>query len=416
MADAFLPDPQGLQAGINYLVHPPAAVATFEDLPLTIPEHGIGPEAAMALLAPVELLGPGDLSDPLAASRMASPTPWITWTAAQWAAARSENLLDQDTLPQAAIVQDRIMGWLAPIWGMNAGHFLPGGTLATLTALWAARDSAGATRVVTSESSNPSIAKIARLLAMPIVALPSDENEVLDVDALVDFARSDRHSMPRSAVVLNAGTYSTGAVDPLRTAQKALSRLGVQPAWWHVDAAWAGALMMSRNHAAILDGIKTADSVTVSLHKLLFQPSESAIVMFRDPARANSALEFAGPGQTSQIGLLGSRSDRSLSVALSLLAYGRVGLAMCIDQALESLIELSEALRARADVEVFATPATGVLLWKPLNREVWEVAVRLGPVAASTVYAAGSQWIRQVAANPMLDVEAMLAHIDLALS
>lgn len=414
-AGVFAADADLLRAGVELLVYPPAGAAV-DELPETLPELGIGPQAAMTTLAPIALGGPGELSGPLAASRMASPTPCITWTGAQWTAARSENLLDGDMLAAATAFQERVMTWLTPIWGMRSGHFVPGGTIANLTALWAARDSAGVSRIVASESSNPSIAKVARLLRMNLVTLPSDERERLDVDALVDFARRDRDGMRHTAVVLNAGTYSTGGVDPLRTAQRAVSALGIETAWWHVDAAWAGALMLSSRHANLLEGIKTADSVTVSLHKLLFQPAESAIVMFRDPGRAHAALEFAGPGETSQIGLQGSRSDRSLNMALPLLAYGRAGLAAWIDQALEALIQLSESLRARADVEVFATPTTGVLLWRPLNADIWDIRSRLGPVAASAAYAGGHYWIRHVAANPLLDVQLMLAHVDAVLT
>ena len=52
-------------------------------------------------------------------------------------------------------------------------------------------------------------------------------------------------------------------------------------AWIHVDAAWAGPLVLSEQHKGRLAGIERADSVAVSAHKWLFQPKEAGLVFFR---------------------------------------------------------------------------------------------------------------------------------------
>ena len=83
---------------------------------------------------------------------------------------------------------------------------------------------------------------------------------------------------------------------------KGLAHLGLSPAWWHVDASWAGPLAFSSRYRGLLKGIDDADSVTVSTHKLMFQPTESALVLFRNAVRSDAVLEFAGPDNTTQIG------------------------------------------------------------------------------------------------------------------
>ena len=66
--------------------------------------------------------------------------------------------------------------------------------------------------------------------------IPTNESTSI----LIDFARRDPDGMSRTVVVLTAGTQNTGAIDPLKDAMKGLAHLGLSPAWWHVDASWAG--------------------------------------------------------------------------------------------------------------------------------------------------------------------------------
>jgi glutamate/tyrosine decarboxylase-like PLP-dependent enzyme len=70
-------------------------------------------------------------------------------------AAVNQNLLHPDTGPVARLLEPLVVGWLAPVFGMGGGHLVPGSTLANLTALWAARDLAGARTVVTSTAGAP---------------------------------------------------------------------------------------------------------------------------------------------------------------------------------------------------------------------------------------------------------------------
>ena len=158
-------------------------------------------------------------------------------------------------------------------------YMTPGSTLANLTALWAARDATGARRVVTSAAAHLSIGKAAKILGLALETVPADQAQ-----------RMDRAKLPQdlsdAILVLTAGTTSAGAIDPLSFRRHA--------AWTHIDAAWAGPLVFSQSHAARLAGMEHADSVAVSAHKWLFQPKESALVLFRNEKRAHEAVSFGG--------------------------------------------------------------------------------------------------------------------------
>ncbi|UUT36655.1 pyridoxal phosphate-dependent decarboxylase family protein [Microbacterium elymi] len=207
-------------------------------------------------------------------AHMDPPTPWMSWAAAQWAAAMNQNLLHPDSAPAARRLERLAVDWLAPAFGMDGGHLVPGSTVANLTALWAARDLTGARRVIASSASHLSVAKAAHILGLEYVAVPVDAGERMRVGLLPG-------DLGDAIVVLTAGTTIAGAVDPLDAASGA--------AWRHVDAAWAGPLRLS-SHADVLDGIDRADSVAVSAHKWLYQPKESALVLFADAARAHDAI------------------------------------------------------------------------------------------------------------------------------
>ena len=409
---AFTADVQALAHAVGLAIDPPVTdPLALDALPESMPQEGIGPDAAIDLVAQIALPESSSLRDPLAASRMATPTPWLTWAAAVWAAARSENLLHKADTPQVNALQDRVVDWLAPLWGMETGHLVPGGTIANLTALWAARDGAGATTIVTSEAASVSVKKISRVLGMPLILIDSDPDERINLDALIDFARRDPDGMSRTVVVLTAGTQNTGAIDPLKDAMKGLAHLGLSPAWWHVDASWAGPLAFSSRYRGLLKGIDDADSVTVSTHKLMFQPTESALVLFRNAVRSDAVLEFAGPDNTTQIGLLGSRSDRSLAIALLLLAYGQDGLASWLETGIGNMMTVAEALHGRDDVEVFNSPTSGVLLWRPLLKDTDDVLAQLGATVAGLGLADGRHWVRQVGSNPIMDVDELIERI-----
>ena len=149
---------------------------------------------------------------------MDPPTPWITWAVTLWNASLNQNLLHPATAPVARQMEQRVVAWLAPFFGMDGGHMTPGSSLANLTALWSARECAGITEVITSDAAHLSIAKAAHILGLKFRTVPIDVNGSMDATQLPS-------DMSKSALVLTVGATSTGAIDPLELAGRA--------AWTH---------------------------------------------------------------------------------------------------------------------------------------------------------------------------------------
>lgn len=397
--DSFEPDAAGLSRAVALLTEAGQAAAGARlPLPSKLPEQGIGEVPTLERLAPHVLGAAARLGAPDAFAHMDPPTPWLTWALTLWNASLNQNLLHPATAPFARDAERLVIEWLAPAFGMEGGHMTPGSTVANLTALWAARDAAGARRVVASAAAHLSVRKAAHLLGMRYEEIPADPAQRLDAGALPG-------DLSDVCLVLTAGTTGAGAIDPLSLCGRA--------AWTHVDAAWAGPLRLSPAHAARLAGLERADSVSVSAHKWLFQPKESALVLFRDAARAEAALSFGGSYlATPNVGVLGSHGATAVPLLGLLLAWGREGLAARVDRCMAMTDRLAAVVEASQAYDLFGPPKSGVVLFRPRSGNGARGC--LAPGTASQVAIGGVMWLRCVAANPGADIEAIAARISTA--
>jgi L-2,4-diaminobutyrate decarboxylase len=392
---SFVAENDALLDAVRHLIeHAPSDPAlAFDTLPTYLPDAGAGERELLPDLAALVLGGAHRLDDELSFAHMDPPTPWLTWAMTLWNARLNQNLLHPATAPMARKIEERTVAWLAPFFGMDGGHMVPGSTVANLTALWAARELRGVNEVVAPDTAHVSVEKSARLLGLRFRPLPTDGQGRLLPDAIA--------GLDRACLVLVAGATSTGVIDPLHLAGSA--------AWTHVDAAWAGPLRLSKKHAGTLDGIELADSVAVSAHKWLFQPKESALVFFRDAETAHSALSFGGPYLAApNIGLLGSHGATAVPLFATLLAWGRDGLASRLDTCMAAAEKFAAFVEEDPRLELLDHPETGVVVWRPRDKTVEQLWTALPVGLASKTTVAGTQWLRCVAANPSADVDAII--------
>lgn len=371
------------------------------DLPVSLPEVGLGSLSVLDRLAPPILGGAANLGGMMACAHMDPPTPWLTWAMTLWNASLNQNLLHPATSPVARTVEERVVSWFLPFFGMSGGHVTPGSTLANLTALWAARECAGIKEVIASDNAHLSVAKAAHILGMRYTALASGPTGAL-------LASTVPKDLTGAALVLTAGTTSTGAIDPLE--------LAGQAAWTHIDAAWAGPLRLTR-YAELLTGVEKADSVSVSAHKWLFQPKESALVLFRDAAKAHAAISFGGSYlAVPNVGLLGSHGATAVPLLATLLSWGRAGTAARIEICMRFAAQLAHFIQADPRLELLAPPLTGIVVWRARDHAAFaRIHGRLPAGSVSTTTLGGERWFRCVAANPNANFELMAQAIRAAL-
>lgn len=397
--DDFTPQPERLRRALECLLNEPSELPLTQPWPHDFPEDGRSGDAIIDLLAPKVLGQAVKLGSPIAMAHMDPPTPWLAWAMTQWNARLNQNVLHPATSPVAREIESKVISWLAPSFGMTGGFMTGGATLSNLNALWAAREARGIKRVIASSAAHVSIAKAANILGLPMVKVPAHRTGAMDNSALP-------RDLSDAALVLTAGTTGTGAIDPLMVDTRA--------AWIHVDAAWAGPLIFT-HYAERLEGIKRADSVAVSAHKLLFQPKDAALVFFRDSEQSLAAISADGAYLAdANVGVQGSRGAVAIPLFATLLAWGRRGLKARLEHCMAASESLAAWIAGQRELELLADPVSGVVVWriKKDDRSPKQLSFALPETMASQVDIDGETWIRQVAANPLVDVHQVITVIE----
>ncbi|CAA0090442.1 Aspartate 1-decarboxylase [BD1-7 clade bacterium] len=275
------------------------------------------------------------------------------------------------------------------------GSFCSGGTIANITALWAARnhflapdgDFAGIGQdglvaalqhygykgiaVLASERAHYSLAKSADILGIGranIVTVETDRKQRVKTAELARRAKElkARGIMPFSVIGI-AGTSETGSVDPLNELAEIAGDIG---AMFHVDAAWGGPTLFSDKYRDILSGIEHADSVTIDAHKQLYVPMGAGMVVFKEPNLASSIEHHAeyvvrkGSKDIGSFSLEGSRSGMAMLVHSSLNIIGHKGYGILIDQGIEKARRFAELIKAQPDFALVSEPELNILTYR----------------------------------------------------
>ncbi|HEY5717597.1 MAG TPA: putative pyridoxal-dependent aspartate 1-decarboxylase, partial [Motiliproteus sp.] len=277
----------------------------------------------------------------------------------------------------------------------HLGAFCSGGTIANITALWAARNShfgpqgefrginkegmfaamrhyrCEGAAVLVSERGHYSLSKAADVLGIGrdnIVSVSTDANNRIRIDALRErLAELRQRKIAPFALVGIAGTTETGSVDPLEQLAEIAAEEGLH---FHVDAAWGGPTLFSERYRGKLKGIERADSVTIDAHKQLYVPMGVGLVVFRDPAKLSSIEHHAqyiirqGSKDLGSNTLEGSRPGMAMLVHSALRIIGRRGYQLLIDLGIEKAAHFAQLISARADFELVTEPELNILTYR----------------------------------------------------
>ena len=287
------------------------------------------------------------------------------------------------------------------------GIMTSGGTMSNIAALWIARNLAlppddgfagvereglasalrhhGFSRAVVMGSAllHYSFDKAAGVLGLgsdSCIKLPVDAARRVDLVALreaLERSRS-RHEIV-IAVIGIAGTTDCGTIDPLPEMARLARTFGVR---FHVDAAWGGALLFSREHGPKLAGIDQADSVTFDTHKQMHLPVASGVLLLRDPNAAaviEKRARYMLQEQSGDLGtrsLEGSRPCSALLVHAALRVVGRQGYQRIVDDSIRRARFMASAIQRHPEFELLAAPATNIVLYRYVPTRLRDAARR----------------------------------------
>jgi aromatic-L-amino-acid decarboxylase len=300
------------------------------------------------------------------------------------------------------MIEARVIRWLAELSGLGPesfGTLASGGSEANLIALKCARDNAFAgvahrgirsapsdLVLYASEQCHYSIEKSADILGLgreSLRKIPTDARFHIRTDLLRQQIELDKkNGLLPCCVVGVAGATSTGVLDPLEE----LAQIAKQnDCWYHIDAAYGGALALSEKHRDLLRGLELADSITFDPHKWMFVPFACGAVLAREGRRVlRDAFDITAEylnedrGGTDveydffRLGQMGTRRFNSLKLWMALKYMGRQGYAEIIERQIDLTEYLAGRIDSLPDFERVGEVETAVCCFKFLPARVRE--------------------------------------------
>jgi glutamate/tyrosine decarboxylase-like PLP-dependent enzyme len=283
----------------------------------------------------------------------------------------------------AIAAENQVLHFLARAAGLPEGAggcFVSGGSLGNLSALVVARDQGRARhpallgrrlRLAVSEEAHSSVASSLRIIDCDALIVPTEEHRLTGVN-LERALAEDPEPETVIGVVATAGTTNAGIVDDLEGVGALARSRGL---WFHVDAAYGGAAMLSSLRGHLFKGLGLADSFIVDPHKWLFAPFDCAALLYREPALATlSHTQHASyldiiheSGQEwnpTDYAIHLTRRARGLPIWFSLCVYGIDAYREAIDASITMAERAAALIDAHPAVELLREPGLSIVLFE----------------------------------------------------
>ncbi|MGR5062206.1 pyridoxal-dependent aspartate 1-decarboxylase PanP [Photobacterium sp. DNB22_13_2] len=349
-------------------------------------------------------------SAPTFIGHMTSALPYFLMPLSKIMIGLNQNLVKIETSKAFTPLERQVLGMLHNLiyhekdafyqqWMHSANHslgaFCSGGTIANITALWVARNSAlkpdgkfkGVAQeglfkamkhygyedlvVLVSERGHYSLKKSADVLGLGrdcLIPIKTDSHNRVCVDQMrAKLNELKQQNIKAFAIVGVAGTTETGNIDPLEDLADLALEYGCH---FHVDAAWGGATLMSNTYRSLLKGIERADSVTIDAHKQLYVPMGAGMVIFKNPALMTAIEHHAeyilrkGSKDLGSHTLEGSRSGMAMLLYASLNIISRPGYEMLINTSIEKAQYFASLINQHPDFELISEPELCLLTYR----------------------------------------------------
>lgn len=305
-------------------------------------------------------------------------------------AAFNPQLASATTSPAAVAIEAHVCTALARRAGLGptaTGHFTSGGSeanfTATICALTAAHPdfAAAGARAFTgqpvfyiSADSHLAWVKIAHQAGIGRNAarmIETDGTGRMSATALAAAIASDQNAgnIP-FMVAATAGTTNAGMIDPLGPCADIAHRNGL---WFHVDAAWGGALLCATPHRHRLTAIERADSITIDAHKWFATTMGCGMFLTAHPAALSAAFTVTASFMPSHAPSLDpyvttaqwSRRFLGLRLFLSLAAGGWAAHALHVETGMALITTLRTRLTRAGWTALNGADALAVLCVTP---------------------------------------------------
>ena len=431
-------------------------VSLLKDMPVC-PEEGRDLDEVLDEVGNRILRHSVRVHDPACSAHLHCPPLTAALAAELLISATNQSMDSWDQSPAGTILEEKMVSWLCSVFyskDQGDGVFTSGGTQSNLMGLLLARDyflkqkmnwnvmhqglppAAGGMKVICSEEAHFTIKQSAALLGLgehAVVPVKTDGKHQMclsDLDQKMNQLKKD--GCYPFAIVATAGTTDFGSIDPLK---EIADRAEAENIWFHVDAAYGGALALSQKHQHRLDGIKRADSLAVDFHKLFYQPISCGAFLLKDRSRFQLIKRHAEYLNSEEDDLLGiphlvhksvqtTRRFDALKLFVSLQTVGKKRFAEMIDHTIEVTRKAAEWIRREQHLELINDPPQlNALVFRyipcnkttdihEINRKIRHTLLQRGKAVIAQTKVDGKTFLKLTIINPQMTLTGLVEMLE----
>jgi L-2,4-diaminobutyrate decarboxylase len=361
-----------------------------------LPASGSGVDDALIRLRPV-IANSIVLTHPNTIAHLHCPPLVASLAAEVIVSALNQSMDSFDQAPAATVLELAMSRWLCDEAGLPAGSdaiFTSGATQSNFMGLLLARDSCISTlwqwsvqrrglpshanrlRFLCSEVAHFTVEKSASQLGLgtdAVIRVPVDDDYRMIPGELSKWLRrlKDDDLIP-AAIVGTAGTTDFGSIDPLAQIAVMAREAG---AWFHVDAAYGSALLLSQRHRNLLRGLDQADSISMDFHKNFWQAISCGAFLLRDSAHFRHLevhADYLNPETHDDVdipnlvnkSLATTRRFDALKLWFSFQVLGREKFGQMVDRTIELAAHAAALIRNNPALEHLHQPQYGCVVFR----------------------------------------------------
>lgn len=408
----------------------------LQGLKFELPENPLSHDAMQHELAAVlrMSMNPGN---PSYLGHMDSLPTTYSVIGSLFSAALNNNMFSVEMSPYFTRLEHFLLIKFAALFGLPdtaSGVIVSGGTLSNIQAIIVARNnflkradgdlstSAQKPVLFASEHAHVSIRKAAMICGIgtdSLVLIKSDASGKMSVaDLKQNIAHAKNCGQQPFAAVATIGTTVTGNIDPIEEIAAICRQHNI---WFHADAIYGGAIILSNRQKHRLKGIEFADSIAFNPQKWLHVAKTCSMLIFRDAEILKKYFSMKAyytkiPKEyinLSELNIQGTKHAEVLKLWLSILSIGLSGYEKLIDDAYLMTDKFIQKLKQLSYIQFASEPEMNIPTFRLtgkteeesdiLNKEYNEYAIREHNLFFSLPVYNGRLWQRTILLNPFIN-------------
>ncbi|HZG70904.1 MAG TPA: aspartate aminotransferase family protein [Chondromyces sp.] len=293
-------------------------------------------------------------------------------------------------------------------------------------------------RILCSEHAHFTVQKSAAQLGLGTNAVikvaTNDKNQFCVDDAKEKIDQLRQQGLLPFMVVATAGTTDFGSVDCLRDIAKLATD---EQLWFHVDAAYGGALLFSHQYNGLIRDLHLADSITIDFHKLYYQSISCGAFFVKhkqDFQQIAHHADYLNPEQDREDGIINLvgksiQTTKRFDALKLLMTFKLIGTGLfgeMVDYTINLAKETAKLLKNEPCFEVLNEPELNAVLFRymplhqfhderyvdEINLELQRSFYRSGELVMAKTKQAGKVYLKFTMLNPLNTIGNMKTHIE----